>query len=269
MPQAGLLGANPDPLMEFDGRRNGEDGGEIHRARMHARANIVFRPILIGLVAIDIGEAVLGDIEAAAADRRADPFVQVEADEVDAESAHVEFHLAPGMSRVDVHIDAMRLRPAGDLGDRDDEPGAVAEMREEARAWSRIWPREGRLLGIEQALAGGRFGEVDLDHIHDASPLLQPLHRILHRIIVEIGIEHGVSRRQRIVAGDQELQGVGGATRQRDLFGRDADGLRHPVPHLGEIVDGVAARIEGVVGVRTIVMRRRYSSRTGSAMMPQ
>ena len=71
----------------------------------------------------------------------------------------------------------------------------------------------------------------------------------MHRIIVEIGIEYGIARLQLVVAGDQKLQGLGRAARQRDFLGREARDLRHLGTHIGEIGIGLAARVIGVLGV--------------------
>jgi hypothetical protein len=62
---------------------------------------------------VDIGEPAFLDIEEAHADRGADPFVQVEADQVGAEIGDVEGDLAPGMARSKSVRLAARTRSRG------------------------------------------------------------------------------------------------------------------------------------------------------------
>lgn len=184
-------------------------------------------------------------VEEAHADRRADPFVQVEADEIDLELAHPEVDLPPGMGGVEDDVDAFGPGHARDLRDRHDEAGAMADMGEEEKPGLRI-RLEGAGIGVEHALAGGRLRHIEPDHV-DPAARPQRVHGILHRVVVEVGVEHAVARLQLVVATDEELQRFGRAAGQRDLLGRRADRLRHPGAHGLEIRPRALPRIVGVL----------------------
>jgi hypothetical protein len=169
--------------------------------------------------------AVLPDVEEAHCEWRADPFVQVEADEIGLEVAHLEIELPPRMGRVDDGVDLLGLGHAHDLGDWHDEARPVAGVGEQQEPRLRVGvERPG--VGIEHGLPGRRLRHVELDDV-DAAPRLERVHRILHRIVVEIGVEHGVAGLQPVVAADEKLQCFGRAARERDLLDRRAHGLRH------------------------------------------
>src|SRR5262249_46941176 len=98
-----------DLLMERQGSRYGEVGREIRRARMNARTHVIRGEILIAQMPVDIGDAVLADVHEADTERRADPLMQIEADEIDAEIRRLKFDLPPAVSSIENDIDATRL----------------------------------------------------------------------------------------------------------------------------------------------------------------
>ena len=149
------------------------------------------------------------------------------------------------MGGVDDGVDALGLGHAGDLGDRHDEAGAMADMGEQEQPGLRV-RLEGTGIGVEHRLAGGGLRHVEPDHV-DAAARLKRVHRVLHRIVVEVGVEHAVAGLQLVVAADQELQRFGRAARERDLLGRRADRLGHLDAYGLEIRTRALPRVVGVL----------------------
>jgi hypothetical protein len=101
--------------VKVDRRGNGEERREVCRPGVNAALNAGGRRFFIPHHPVDVGEALLADIQHADADRSADPLVQVEADEIASEVADGHVHLADRVRRVENDVRAASARHRGDL----------------------------------------------------------------------------------------------------------------------------------------------------------
>ncbi len=67
----------------------------------------------------------------ACAERRAEPFMPVQADKIAVQIGQSEVELLPAMCRIDDDIDTTHTRHRRDLPDRDHQAGTVAHMGEQ------------------------------------------------------------------------------------------------------------------------------------------
>ena len=100
-----------DRRLERQRGRDGQLRGIIGRAGMDAREDVgalgLFRRI-----GIDRADPVAADVDRADAERRADPFVQVDADEIGLEVGQAEVELADAVRGIDQHVDPALRAPS-------------------------------------------------------------------------------------------------------------------------------------------------------------
>ncbi|MNV44664.1 hypothetical protein D3C71_1364320 [compost metagenome] len=106
----------------------------------------------------------------------------------------------------------------------------MVDLGEQQQARARV-ARQGLAIGLDHPVMVERFGQHDALHLHP-TPRLQPAHRGDHAVVVDVGIQHAIARRQPVVAADQHLHGLGGATGQRDLVDVHAQRLGQLLPRL-------------------------------------
>ncbi len=225
--QPRLLVRCADALMQRDGLRQRQIGGEVDRAGVHATAHAA----VVGLahVRIQVGHASFAHVHRAHAHRCADPLVQVDANEIGLQVRHRVVDLAKAMCGVDNHIDAACPRALGDLCHRQHKPMAMADLGQQHQFQARQ-ARERLIVGLQDLLMGGHHRQCDALYLH-ATTLLQPAHRVDHAVVVDVGVQHLVARSQPVVAADQREHRFGGATGQRDLVGADAKHVGHLPMH--------------------------------------
>ena len=213
--QPSLLVGDPDALMQVKRRRQRQVRGEVGGTGVYPRTHVT-RAALFTHVGVDIGHPAATDIQRADADRRADPFVQVDADEIRFETRQLEIQLTNTVCGIDDCIHATTAGHLDDLRHRQHHAVAMADLGQQHQAQVRMSIQRGG-VGIDQALMGGRFGQVDRDHLHSAT-VLQPFHRGDHAVVIQIGVQHRIARTQSVVAADQRLQRLGGAAGEYDLI---------------------------------------------------
>ena len=121
-------------------------------------------------------DALAPNVDRADAERRADPFVEVDPDEIGIEVGQAEIELSDAVRRIDERIDPALARDAHDFGDRQDQPGAVTEMRQQDHLDRRVG-LERAAIGLDQRLVRRGFRKGDLDHAH-AAPCCEQLHAV-------------------------------------------------------------------------------------------
>jgi len=121
----------------------------------------------VGVHAIDRVETPLADVHGARTHRCADPFVQVEPDEVGAEGVHAEWHLSEGVRCIHHHVGPTRLGERGDLVYWDDQAGLVVAVREQQELRARV-RLERPAIRLEDVFACGRLGDRQRCHLRTA-----------------------------------------------------------------------------------------------------
>ena len=216
----GLVGG-ADHFVEVERVWNGEGSGEIGRSRMDAVIDRASAVGPFGYVGGDRFKTVLANVHDADAERRADPFVHIEADEIRAEIVYRKVQLAPGMGGINDTIDAPFASHGDNLAYGHDEARAVTDMGQQEQAHLRIGFERIGIEGEKFVMRDGfRNGEA---HDGTAIALSQRIHRGQHGIIVEIGIHDRISRLQPAIAPDQALKGLGGAAREHYFVGAGAE----------------------------------------------
>ncbi len=243
--QACLLVGRADALVQGNGFGQRQVRGEIDRAGVHAAAHA---PI-IGLahVRVEVGHAALAHVHRAHAHRRADPLVQVDAHEIGLQVRHREGDLAEAVGGIDDHIDAARTRAFGNLGHRQHQAVAVADLGQQHQLQLRQ-PREGGIVGLQDLRAIGHRRQGDALHLH-AAPLLQPVHGADHAVVVHVGVQHLVARREAVVAADEGQHRLGGTAGQGNLVDAHAQHVGHLAVH-GHVPGG--ERVAPVPGVAAV-----------------
>ena len=243
--QACLLVGHADALVQGNGFRECQVGGEVDRTGMHAAAHAA----VVGLphVRVKIGHTALAHVHRADADRRTDPLVQIDADEISLELRHRVVDLAEPMRRIDDHVDTTCTRTFGDLGHRQHQPMTMADLGQQHQLQARQ-PRECGLVGLQnlRMVRHGRQGDAfDLY----AATLLQPAHRPDHAVVVDVGVEHLVAGLQAVVAADQRQHRLGGTTGQCDFINAHAQQLGHLPLHRHVLRRELTTAVPGVATV--------------------
>ena len=111
-PQARLARRSADRRLKGQRGRDGELRGIVRRAGMNARPDVGAGRVL-GRIGIDGGDALAPNVDRPDAERRADPFVEVDPDEIGIEIGQAEIELSDAVRRIDERIDpALAREPA-------------------------------------------------------------------------------------------------------------------------------------------------------------
>ena len=126
--QPGGTGGAIDPLLEGQRSGDGEPGSVIKHAGMSAGHYDVGATCIFGGSPVDAGQRAFADMKDTDAERRAQPLVAIQLDEITVEARQREIELLPAVCSVDDHVDRAGARHRGNLADRDHQAGAMAHM---------------------------------------------------------------------------------------------------------------------------------------------
>src|SRR5207237_4467005 len=141
------------------------------------------------------------DIYRSNAERRADPFVQVDADEIGTEVRKAEIQLADAVGGIDDNVDPAGTGKSSNLRDWKHQPGPMTEMSDQSHPDLRIRIKC-RTIGFDERAPGRRLRKRDLDDLNAAQPP-ERFHARLHAVVVEVGVKDGIAGLQAIILEDQ------------------------------------------------------------------
>lgn len=232
------LADDPDPGLHLHGGRNGEARGEIDRAGRDTRADIVGSVNPVTEPGKNILLTRLSNVDAAGAERRSQPFVQREANEIRAYFIDVEGHLADRLRTVENDIHPIGPGHGDNIFDRRDQSVAVRHMGQQQQFRARRFLQY-LFVGSHDVGAIVRFGKRKA-HDPDAPALLQIVHRILHLVIIDIAIDDRIASLEQSVIDYKRIECLSPAASQRDLVGLGPDHVRDRIARLVQF--GVAVR---------------------------
>ena len=150
-------GGTVDPMLKGECGGDGEPGRIIERAGVDPGHDGVGAARVFGGIPVDAGQRAFADMEDADAQRRAEPFVAVQSDEIAIEVGQREVELLPTVRGIDDDVDTAGTGHRSDLANRDHQAGPVAQVGEEDELQPRFVSHH-LCIGVDQAGARGGFG---------------------------------------------------------------------------------------------------------------
>ena len=194
--------------------------------------------------------AVACDVQQARAERRADPFVQVEGGELRAQVRHPVIQLRQRMGAVDDGVDAAFARQRGQSRHRHDLAAAVHDVGRQQHPRAR--PERPFVQRDDGVVVRRVERHVDVDR-HDAAARGQHPDRV-ERTVVVVARQHDLVAGRERIALQQQVQRLDGAARDQQFVrtGTGKGGQR--AEHAAQAVRETRAQEEGRLGVDLVLV---------------